>query len=40
MMYVVLAAFVSQECNGPEMQPITHEKWSRVRVQIVDLWLS
>lgn len=26
MMYVVLVGFVSQQCNDPEMKPITHEK--------------
>lgn len=29
MMYVVLVAFVSEECNGPKMQPIAHEKWKQ-----------
>lgn len=28
MMYVLPVTFVSHPCNGPEMQPISHEKWT------------
>lgn len=34
MMYVLLVAFVSQQCNGPEMKAIAQKKWEKGSVQL------